>query len=214
MAWSESTVYRSAVASLLVQVVTGGVTLAGSTVENERGRQLRAVLVLEFASQLVELTYYLLVVLSFRRIVTWTRYLDWYVSTPVMLLSTALFFRHRRGAPLLPDALEEASLYGVFGLNALMLSFGFAVEVHALPRPFGLVCGTAALAGSFVMLRRQMDATDDLSEGLYWAMFVVWALYGVAAALDDVRKNVAYNALDVVSKNFYGVFLFVYVVSG
>ena len=33
---------------------------------------------------------------------------------------------------------------------------------------------------------------------------------GVAAAFGDVPKNVAYNGLDIVSKNLYGVFLFAY----
>jgi hypothetical protein len=40
--------------------------------------------------------------------------------------------------------------------------------------------------------------------------FVVWGLYGVAAALADVPKNVMYNAIDVVSKNGFGLFIFVY----
>ena len=34
-----------------------------------------------------------------------------------------------------------------------------------------------------------------------------------AAVLADVPRNVAYNALDVVSKNVYGLFLFVYVLT-
>lgn len=208
-------VYRSAVASLAVQLLVGGVTLAGAFVATARGRALRAVLALEFASQMIELLYYVLVVFRYRAIVTWTRYLDWVVSTPVMLLSTALFFRHRRGAPLLPDALRDATLHATFGLNALMLACGFAVEAsRALPRWLGLALGTAALGGAFATLHAQLDPADALSVGLFWTMLAVWALYGAAAALDDVRKNVAYNGLDVVSKNFYGVFLFVYVVSG
>ena len=48
---------------------------------------------------------------------------------------------------------------------------------------------------------------------LFFTMYAIWSLYGVAAALDDVPKNVVYNGLDVVSKNFYGLFLYVYVVA-
>ena len=42
-------------------------------------------------------------VCRYREIKTWTRYLDWFLSTPIMLVSTAFFFRHRgvilSGAP-------------------------------------------------------------------------------------------------------------------
>ena len=59
---------------------------------------------------------------------------------------------------------------------------------------FGFVGGTA-MGGALVLF-----------------MYIVWGLYGIAATQDDVTKNVAYNALDVVSKN-YGVFLFVYLLA-
>ena len=44
--------------------------------------------------------WYRVAVWTARTIYTWTRYVDWFVSTPAMLVSTALFFHHRRGIPL------------------------------------------------------------------------------------------------------------------
>jgi bacteriorhodopsin len=38
-------------------------------------------------------------------------------------------------------------------------------------------------------------------------MAIVWGLYGVAAMFSPVWKNTAYNILDVLAKNFYGIFL-------
>jgi hypothetical protein len=207
-----SLVYRSAVASLLVQVLVSAVTFAGFFVRlpDESAADLRVIFGLEFGSQVVEFVYYLFVVCRFRTILTWTRYLDWVVSTPVMLASTALFFRHRRGAPI-DGVLDDGGFYAMLGLNWLMLAFGFALEVsRAVPPLAGLALGGASFVGAFAFLGRFVDDGDALSVGLYAAIYGVWALYGVAAALDDVPKNVAYNALDVVSKNFYGVFLFAY----
>ena len=202
-------VYRSAVASLLVQVVVGGVTAAGFFVEDV-STDLQTILAFEFSSQIVEFLWYLVVVCRDREIRTWTRYLDWVLSTPVMLTSTALFFRLRRGEDLL-GVVESPALWLSLSLNWLMLAFGFLMEVSSTFSRFaGLAFGGAAFVGSFTMLARFVDVADTLSLGLYVSMYGVWALYGVAAALPDVPKNVSYNALDIVSKNFYGVFLFVY----
>lgn len=209
-------VYRSAVASLFVQLLVGLVTAGGFFVPlpDEEAEDLRLIFGLELGSQLIEFVYYLLVVCWYREIQTWTRYLDWVISTPAMLLSTILFFRHRASEVLVPDTFEMGTLYACLGLNWLMLSFGFAMEAsQAVSRGIGLALGGAAFVGSFTVLSLFLASTDALSVGLYVAMYAVWSLYGVAAALDDVPKNVAYNALDIVSKNFYGIFLLVYAIA-
>ena len=42
-------------------------------------------------------------------------------------------------------------------------------------------------------------------------MFFVWSLYGVAALLGDKLKNISYNILDIFAKNFYGLFLYFFI---
>lgn len=202
-------VYRSAVASLSVQLVIALVTSAGFFLPNDKAVDLFPVFLLEVGSQLIEMAWYAVVVCRYRAILTWTRYLDWVVSTPLMLVSTALFFYHRRRL-LLSDVLTQDMLYLCLGLNAAMLGFGFAFERGWIPAWLGLGLGGASFVASFTALATFVPRHDDLSQGLFWTMYVVWAGYGVAAAMPDVPKNVAYNALDIVSKNVYGVFLFVY----
>mgnify|MGYP002838590351 CR=1 FL=1 len=209
-----SLVYRSAVASLLAQLLIGAVTSAGFFLplpEDRSQEDLRIILALEVASQAVELLWYAVVVCRRRRISTWTRYLDWFVSTPLMLVTTAMFFYYRASRPVL-DVLQTADLWASLGLNWLMLGFGLALELGALSTGVGVALGGAALVGSFTFLARLIVETDALSAGLYAGIFVVWALYGVAAVWEDDTKNIGYNALDVVSKNCYGLFLFLYIV--
>ena len=43
---------------------------------------------------------------------------------------------------------------------------------------------------------------------LYWLFLISWSLYGVAAFLPYVPKNIMYNILDLFSKNLLGVILF------
>ena len=206
-------VRRTAIASLATQVLLGIVTSSAFflPVPAKAADDLRVILVLEVASQGIEFAYYLIVVCRYRTILTWTRYLDWVVSTPLMLVAAHLFFAHRNDEPLTVD---DPSLLAALGLNWLMLACGFAVEVvPTLPRSLGLAAGGVAFVGSYTMLARKVRVDDAVSVALFAFMYAVWSLYGVAAALPDRPKNVMYNGLDVVSKNVYGLFLFAYVLA-
>lgn len=206
-----SLVFRTAVASLLVQFFVGGVTLASFFVPTSDAKRddLRVILSLELASQAIEFAWYTVVVCRYLRIRTWTRYVDWILSTPIMLLTTAFFFQHRRNLALV-QVLREARLYAALIFNWLMLAFGYAAERDTLRTDLALAFGGLAFVASFTFLCTFVDDSDSLSVGLFVFMYVVWALYGVAAACSYTTKNVAYNFLDLVSKNFYGLFLFVY----
>jgi len=210
-------VVRTAQLSLALQLLTGIVTLVGFAVpvsaHASRVDDIYLILGIETASQVIEFLYYLVALFWFKgAISTWTRYIDWFVSTPAMLLSTAMFFVHRADGDVVQvlDPVASPFMYVALAFNALMLSFGLASELSAVPRFAGLLLGAAAFTASFSFLARYVNDDDVLSEALFYCIFGVWYLYGVAAALPYEPKNVMYNLLDVVAKNFYGVFLFVY----
>lgn len=207
----EDIVYTSAVASLVAQVVLGSFTSIGLFVGvPEKARSdLTPIYVLELASQLVEFLWYLSVVCIYKEITTWTRYLDWFFSTPVMLISTVLFFLHRTDTDY-SVFLSSGRIYMIIMFNWLMLSFGFALETDSIPQSLGLAGGGTLLVATFSVMATFLEDDDVVSVALYSIMFFVWGLYGVAAAFPYRWKNVAYNVLDIISKNFYGVFLAVY----
>jgi bacteriorhodopsin len=196
-------VYQTALFSLAMQVSLGLFTAVGLFFGNSDG--IEAVFALELASQVVEFCWYVAIICKYRDFPTWSRYLDWVVTTPVMLISTALFFGHRAG-----EDIEGGILYIMLSFNWVMLSFGFAVEVGAVQKVAGLVFGSAAFVISFIGLASYVDWGDVVSAALFWVMACVWSLYGVAASFPYEPKNIAYNLLDIVAKNFYGVFLTCY----
>lgn len=208
-------VYRSTVASLVVQLLVGCVTALGFLFQppDDVRDDLRLILSLELASQAIEFVWYFVVVCRYSDIVTWTRYIDWVVSTPTMLLSTIFFLRHRGGESLLEPFQRSPLLYVCLILNWWMLLFGFLAETGRIQMLAGLSLGGVGFVGSFTALATFVETTDALSNGLFWVMYTVWGLYGVFAALAHVPKNVGYNVLDIVSKNFYGVFLFAYLLT-
>ena len=210
---SSTIVYRSAIASLATQVLIGLVTSVGFfvTIPADVRDDMHVILWLEVGSRAVEFAWYAVVVCRYRTITTWTRYVDWVVSTPIMLLSTAFFFRHRTQSSLVA-IFDAPPAYLMLAANWVMLGFGLAVELHSIPRFYGLAFGGLAFVGAFTSLATYID-DDALSIGLFTVVYFVWGLYGVAAGFGDVAKNVAYNVLDVFSKNFYGLFLTVYILT-
>ena len=42
---------------------------------------------------------------------------------------------------------------------------------------------------------------------IYWFFFIIWTIYGIVAFLPYEQKNIAYNILDLFSKNLFSVFL-------
>ena len=196
----------------MAQALLGLFTLAGffADVPAQYRDDIQLIFILELISQCVEFLWYTTIVFIHRDIKTWTRYIDWFLSTPVMLVSIAFFFRHRSGDSLVL-IFEHASIYLLLTANMVMLVFGYLVEIETLTKVAGLLLGNVAFITSFALLGTYVQGSDATSVVLYFFTYGVWALYGVAATLDDVSKNVSYNILDIISKNFYGVFITLYV---
>jgi len=211
-----SIVRTSAIVSLVAQLLIGAVTSVGFLlqVKSEQDREdLNTILAFEVSSQVIEFLWYAVVLILSQTITARLRYIDWVLSTPVMLISLALFFRHRdpttSQSSSVVSVFESYEIYACLGVNWIMLAFGFAMESMWISDMVGLLGGGLSLVGSFTFLA-VLTPNETLSHVLFWVTFVVWGLYGVAAALNDVAKNVMYNAIDVISKNCFGLFLFVY----
>lgn len=175
---------------------------------------LRTVLKLETFVQIVELIFYTWYSTHIHRVAetTFYRYHDWAVTTPLMLFSTMIYYDYKNKPDkvvTLQSFLEEHwhNVLLVFGFNLIMLGFGYAYERGVLDLTTSTILGFVGFAGSFYIMWDSFASKSPENYALYGFMFVVWALYGFAALLNPKWKNVSYNLLDVVAKNFYGVFL-------
>jgi bacteriorhodopsin len=215
-----SLVKASIDASLFIQIVTLLLNLFAFFIPVDRWDfALKEILGLETAVQIVELVFYSwyrgkLVGNGFD--VTQFRYYDWFVTTPTMLFSTASYYGYldRREE----DGKEPFSVVTfwkensnwillMFLCNALMLWFGYLQEIGILSIVWSSILGYVSLLGSFGILYKQFVSKTPQQQGLFYFMFSVWSLYGIAAMLQNKEKNIFYNVLDIFAKNFYGLFL-------
>lgn len=90
--------------------------------------------------------------------------------------------------------------------NFIMLLFGYLKEINVISLFTSTFFGYIFFFISFYYLWK-FARLDSSNMPIFITMFVIWALYGVAALFKNKIKNTAYNILDIFAKNFYGVFL-------
>lgn len=215
----DSTILQSAYISIVIQFIIGFIGIHGVFVPLlPKDAILNDIMLLEVIVQFIELTFYIWLIyylsqMSFE--VTYTRYFDWFISTPLMLLTTVFFMEYinveKYGKIItIIDILQKdfLPLLKIIAGNFIMLLFGFLAEIRYLPRILGFVLGTIGFLYSFYTIYIEFVGIEYWNNVLFYFMFIIWGLYGVAFLFPYVIKNVSYNYLDIFSKNFYGLFLY------
>lgn len=212
----------SAFSSLALQVVAGLIELWGLSFNvSKEDTILREILLSEVAVQAVEFVFYCYLVykIVFSHVpitITSQRYIDWVITTPIMLINFALLFlylnKKHENRPYFELIKEEApTLIKILVANALMLLFGFLGEIGLMNNCISTALGFIPFAYLFQQLYANYVGDDVTSQSVFYSIFLVWGLYGVSAVLPFQPKNTMYNILDLFSKNVFGVFLSFYI---
>ncbi len=212
-------ILQTAYLSLIVQFIIGLIGIYGIFIPlKEKDRILTDVLILETIVQFIELSFYIWLTIQLSSMsfdVTYTRYFDWFISTPIMLITTVFFMKYMNSLEseevvttekILREDLKV--LLKIILGNFSMLLFGFLAEINKIERIFGFILGTISFIYTFYLIYIEFVGENKINKILFYFMFVVWGLYGVAYLFPYVIKNVSYNFLDIFSKNFYGLFLY------
>jgi bacteriorhodopsin len=204
-------IYPSGVLSLAVQGIVGIIDYVALQVESA-DELLKDLLKVELMVQVVEFMFYSWLIFSFTksRNITPFRYLDWAITTPLMLMTLSAYLNHDGSKTRLSDFLSTHtnSLVLIFFLNASMLFFGLMGELGVLNKYVSTALGFIPFAINFKYIKDTFLHTSDLTKNavFYWFV-VVWGMYGVFAVMPYTLKNTGYNILDLFSKNFFGLFL-------
>jgi hypothetical protein len=224
--------------SLIVQIITFIIGLIPFMIKlKPEYLILKKILSLELLVQFIELVFYTWFAsttydLTNQDIAKY-RYYDWFFTTPVMLITTAMFFifmrkknkyREKKKKIVFMNFFnkKKKSLYKLIKYNAIMLLFGYLNEINitkyflnkqnqGITNNIFIILGFAAFSAVFHELYKHVKSIE-INKTLFWIMFVLWFMYGIAALFKNVTKNTMYNILDIFSKNFYGLFISGYVI--
>jgi len=207
---------QSAQLSLLVQVITG--ILAGEAVFIKLPKEhqiLTTVITMETIVQIIEFVFYIWVTQTTLDVasITSKRYIDWAITTPTMLLSTVFYFEYLRNREANPGSTITArevltenshSIIILLVANWLMLASGVLGELGITPLLPSNIVGFVFFGITFYQIYK---FSGTPGHHLFMFLLIVWSLYGVVAMFPVVWKNVSYNLLDIVAKNFYGIYI-------
>lgn len=130
------------------------------------------------------------------------RYVDWSITTPIMLLVLCMFLANNLKIPV-----QITTYIYVIVLNYIMLLFGYLGETENIDKNIGLMGGFAAFFMLYgIIYAKFIRPKNILSNNvLFYFYLVVWSIYGLVYYMDDGHKIVATNVLDLVSKCFVGL---------
>lgn len=139
--------------------------------------------------------------------ITKTRYMDWSITTPLMLLTLCL---------VLGDNIKRPLHLGIYALiiilNFSMLLIGYLGEIHHWDKivtslmgfiPFFAMFGLIFV--KFVLPKFKLD-----NYVLYGLFLFLWGMYGVVYLFDEELKNTCFNILDLFAKCFIGIGIWAY----
>lgn len=136
-----------------------------------------------------------------------TRYVDWSISTPLMLLALCVVLSNNSNTVIhLPKMLS------IIVLNYLMLFIGFLGEFNILSNLTATLLGFIPFILMFYLIyvtfvSPKYNFANSVLFGVYAA---VWSLYGIFFMAEDSVKNIGYNVLDCIAKCLIGNSLFIY----
>lgn len=136
-----------------------------------------------------------------------TRYIDWSITTPMMLLALCL---------VLAQNAKKSVTLGVIGsivlLNYAMLYIGYAGENNMMNKGQSQIFGFIPfiIMFSIIFLQYVKSSGSTANYVLYSVYLLVWSMYGIVFMLGEEYKNITMNILDFTAKCFIGLALWAY----
>uniref|UniRef100_A0A6C0BH11 Bacteriorhodopsin-like protein n=1 Tax=viral metagenome TaxID=1070528 RepID=A0A6C0BH11_9ZZZZ len=192
-------------------ITTGTITLIEAIAT--KNPQIRHIMNLETCISIVAAFFYSKFIaqissgqISYRDI-NITRYSDWFITTPLMLLVLCLVlsFNDKR-------YLHISTFIWILLMNMGMLISGYLGEVKKIDKRTAQIVGFIFFCVLFGIIWYSFVAGNESFNNLsiYFAFVIVWAIYGVVYMQSEETKNIAYNVLDVIAKCFIGIFFWMY----
>jgi len=139
--------------------------------------------------------------------ITKTRYIDWTITTPLMILILCIVMGSNIGVKV---GLRALALLIVLDIS--MLWFAYMGEANILSRGVATILGFIPFVIMFYLIYAWFIVPKYVfaNMALFITYVVLWALYGLVYLLPETYKNITMNVLDCIAKCFVGIGLWLY----
>lgn len=139
--------------------------------------------------------------------ITQTRYIDWSITTPMMLLTLCLVLGLNSKTKI-----KFSTIIMIILLNYSMLYIGFLGETKVYNKWNAMILGFIAFFIMFSIIFYSYVKPKYVFDNyiLFMIYLVVWSIYGIAYMFREEYKNIIMNVLDCIAKCIIGLGLWVY----
>jgi bacteriorhodopsin len=136
-----------------------------------------------------------------------TRYIDWTITTPLMLLALCVVLGSNINVKV-----NFFTLSWIVLLNYIMLYLGYLGETQVLSRFMASSVGFIPFTIMFYIIYTcfVQPKYNYANHVLYYIYLIVWSMYGTVYLLGESLKNISMNILDCISKCLIGLGLWAY----
>jgi len=211
--------------SILVQILIGLITFNSIFFKvKDEDKILIEILKIETIVQLIELYFYIVILKNIpeEKInkMASIRYFDWFFTTPIMLLTTIIYFKYEEYketknnnkltlTSFIKDCETQKDIIFIMICNFLMLLFGYLHEINYINKTVAFVLGFIFFYLCFYKIFKCYANKSNKGKNIFYIFVIVWSLYGFAFLLNSNEKNICYNILDIFSKNFFGLYFII-----
>lgn len=141
--------------------------------------------------------------------ITEFRYIDWGLTTPLMLLTLSLVLSFNSKTKI-----RFHWFVLILFFNYAMLYTGYLGETGKLERMVADILGFVAFFITFgiVFVQYVLPRFNFDNYILFGLYLFIWSFYGIVYYFDEINKNIITNYLDLISKCLIGIGLWIYYV--
>lgn len=136
-----------------------------------------------------------------------TRYLDWSITTPFMLLSLCLALGYN-----IRKKINLWVFLTILFFNYGMLLLGYLGERQLLQKEIAMITSFICFIILFFIVYWVFvkGYSNTVNLVIFFSYVVLWSIYGFVYKAKDETKNTVYNVLDLFAKCFTGLFFWMY----
>jgi len=152
---------------------------------------------------------------------TFYRYLDWFVTTPLLLISLIIYLsytknKYENNKTIETDddtynvILKDKNILIIILLNLLMLIFGYIGESKLINYVFANILGFIPFVTMLYII--WVNYCNQSNIHIFIIFSIIWSMYGIVYFFDNNSKNICYNILDIISKVGVGLLIWYQVI--
>ncbi len=189
----ENVFYSTLLLSVAVQIITGVIEIITGLFINvtTEYKIIKQLLYLEIIVQFIEGLFYFWLLYNINTVlnVTPKRYIDWFVTTPTMLVTLIFYLTYLKYRENNMDttkmnfynlAIEnKKTILTVLALNWAMLFFGYLGEMKIIPTLAGIILGFVPFLLYYYIIYEKYAVHSKTGLNIFWYFFIFWSLYGI-----------------------------------